>query len=327
MDLYTQTYQNIPKGWEKLFSEAEPELKQISDLLEEEKKKGKRIVPLQENIFKVFHMIEPKDVTVVLFGQDPYFQVLPNGKPRALGFSFSVDKTDELPSSLRNIYKEIVNCYPEVQVPTHGDISHWVIQGVMLLNICLTCVAYEPNSHGKYKLWMPFMNRFMKFMVEINKQLIFVLWGGEAQKLEQTIEKKGYKNILKSVHPSGLSANRGFFGCRHFVMINEILQKNGRKEIQWLPRNLSKEELRCNLIAELTNPKEMDTLTKYYEPYYTQQNHGHMNHKTFAVLVLTHSIYTSIFGDGPTYEKYLERIQKRLEADRSLSLQMLASEV
>jgi uracil-DNA glycosylase len=317
MDLYTYIYSNIPVGWEELFAISKDEIKQISEILEQQEKAGKRIVPDQENIFRVFYMSPPEKVNVVIVGQDPYFQILSNGKPRAQGFSFSVDKNDEVPSSLKNIYKEIKNCYPDSEIPKHGDISNWVSQGVLLLNICLTCVANEPNSHGKYKLWMPFISKFLKFMSEINKNLIFVLWGGEAQKAENIIEKKGFKNIIKGVHPSGLSAMRGFIGCKHFSLINNILTNQGKSPIEWLPREMSINEIRIKLISEIMNQEELKSLCEHYLPYHDGKNEI----KIYSVSTLTQTAYfTHKNGksDFMSYEEFLKEICKKLETVTSL---------
>lgn len=277
MDLYTYTYQNIPIGWEDLFKNAQAEIRQISDILEEEKKTY-QIVPDQENIFRVFYMCKPQDLTVVITGADPYFQILPNGKPRALGFSFSVDKNDIIPSSLQNIYKEIKSNYPNSVIPKHGDISHWVPQGVFLLNASLTCRANEPGIHvNKYKLWTPFINKFVKFMATVNKNLIWVLWGKDSQKFEELIDKS-FNNIYMSAHPSGLSATRGFFGCEHFRKINEKLISLNRPQIVWLEQKCPYEE-KINSILEVIKESDLNSLIDFYK----SNNRMKIEEKYFAV--------------------------------------------
>jgi uracil-DNA glycosylase len=262
MDLFSQVRTNIPEGWEELFKNATPEIKQISDILEEEKKTY-RIVPDQENIFRIFYMCKPQDLKVVITGADPYFQILPNGKPRALGFSFSVSKEDAIPSSLHNIYKEIKNNYPNSIIPHHGDISHWVPQGVFLLNAGLTCRAGEPGSHvNKYKLWAPFINKFVKYMATVNKNIIWILWGKDSQKFEEMIDKS-FNLILQSAHPSGLSASRGFFGCGHFKRINEDLKKMNRKPIKWLEQSLPNPN-DIQKVLDNISPEDLKILTDFY---------------------------------------------------------------
>ena len=277
MDLYTYIYNNVPVGWEELFKSSQAEIQQISDILEEEKKTY-QIVPEQENIFRVFNMCKPQDLTVVITGADPYFQMRPNGKPRALGFSFSVDKDDTIPSSLHNIYKEIKNNYPNSEIPKHGDISHWVPQGVFLLNASLTCRLGEPGSHvNKYKLWTPFINKFVKFMATINKNLIWVLWGKDSQKFEELIDKS-FNNIYMSAHPSGLSATRGFFGCQHFKKINEQLLSLGRTPIIWLEQ-ISPYKDKIDTILSMISDNELTSLIDFYK----ENNYMKMENKYFTI--------------------------------------------
>jgi len=277
MDLYTYTYQNVPEGWEDLFKSARAEIQQISDILEDEKKTY-RIVPDQENIFRVFYMCKPQDLTVVITGADPYFQMRPEGMPRALGYSFSVAKDDKIPSSLQNIYKEIKSCYPDSIIPKHGDISHWVPQGVFLLNASLTCRLGEPGSHvNKYKLWTPFINKFVKFMATINKNLIWVLWGKDSQKFEELIDKS-FNNILNSAHPSGLSAMRGFFGCNHFKIINEKLIGMNRPPVVWLPQECGNKE-KVDSILSVLKENDLNTLIGFYD----KENYMKMDSKYFSI--------------------------------------------
>jgi uracil-DNA glycosylase len=286
MDLFTYTYKNVPEGWEELFKSANTEIQQISEILEEEKKTY-RIVPDQENIFRVFYMCKPQDLTVVITGADPYFQILPNGKSRALGFSFSVSKDDAIPSSLHNIYKEIKNNYPDSIIPGHGDISHWVPQGVFLLNASLTCRAGEPGSHvNKYKLWTPFINKFVKFMATVNKNLIWVLWGKDSQKFEELIDKS-FNNIMISAHPSGLSATRGFFGCNHFKLINEKLVALNRKPIIWLEQKCSYKKEVDNILA-IIDEKDLSYLQNFYSLY----NYMNMDIEYFAISTYIQNLAT-----------------------------------
>src|SRR5690606_19127370 len=159
--------------------------------------------------------------------QDPYHQVMYNGKPRAQGMSFSVSKDDSIPSSLCNIFKEI-NDDLGINNNTHGDLSCWARQGVLLLNSCLTVKPCEAGSHNK-DLWMGFIDRVLKYIARINPKCIYVLWGAWAKHIKPMIE--GKPHILESTHPSGYSARKGFFGCKHFSRINEILIEEGKEEI------------------------------------------------------------------------------------------------
>ena len=312
MSLIEYVRQHTFSGWEELFRIADPEILQISELLDKEKSKGHRIVPDMENIFRVFDMIKPENVKVVIVGQDCYHQILPGNKPRALGFSFSVARDDAIPSSLHNIYKEIKNSYPNSIIPTHGDISHWVEQGVLLLNISLTCRANEPNSHSKYNLWMPFIDRFLKFLSSVNKSPIFVLWGKEAQKIDTPIEK-GFRNILKGVHPSGLSANRGFFGCNHFKIINDILVSQNKSEIKWLEQELTLSELYIKYFVETIPNEEIEPLIEYYKSYYTENKD--ISLKEFTIDMLIKGFYQQN-NYTLNYEEYLKEIKNKFEINK-----------
>jgi uracil-DNA glycosylase len=312
MNLYDYIRKNIPEGWEELFRIADPEIKQISDLLEKEKNKGYRIVPDMENIFRVFNMCKPEDIKVVIFGQDCYHQILSNGKPRALGLSFSVSKEDTIPGSLLNIYKEIKNCYSNSIIPPHGDISGWVEQGVFLLNSSLTCRANEPNSHSKYNLWLPFIDRFIKFLSSVIKTPIFVLWGKEAQKLE-TLIQKGFRNILMGVHPSGLSANRGFFGCNHFKMINDILKVQNKQEIQWLEQESTLSELYMKYFTETIPDKEIEDFYTHYEKYYIKNEKQSLKEYTISMLIQGFYIQNAYTF---SYEEYLKMIKDKFDIEK-----------
>lgn len=310
MDLYTYTQKNIPEGWEELFKIAASEIKHVSEILEEEKKKGYRIAPDQENIFKIFHLCKPQDLTVVIVGQDPYHQIVGDNKCRALGYSFSVAKEDIITSSLHNIYKEIVNCYPDSIVPTHGDISHWVKQGVFLLNMCLTCRVNEPNSHNsKFRIWAPFINKFVKYMATVNKKLIWVLWGKEAQKMEEMIDKS-FVNILMSNHPSGLSASRGFFGCSHFKLINDKLSTDNRPLIKWLDQDC-KMKVHINKIVENMSSTDVYFLVDYYQ----KENTLEMEKNKFAVNRYVENLYGNTYPQTKLtmkefYDLYLNLFSK-----------------
>jgi uracil-DNA glycosylase len=316
MDLYTYTKQNTPEGWEELFRIADPEIKQISDLLEKEKTRGFRIVPDMENIFRVFYMCKPENLRVIIYGQDPYFQVLSSGKCRAQGFSFSVSKEDVIPSSLLNIYKEIKNNYPNAILPKNGDISHWVPQGVFLLNSNLTCRVNEPGSHSKYKLWMPFMDRFLKYLSNVNKNVIFLLWGKDAQQLESTIEKS-FRNILKSVHPSGLSASRGFFGCGHFKQVNEILATSGHKQIKWTDMEPTQIEIYTKYFVHSMNKNELNVITEYYKSYYQECDFSLEEYSIIMMLISKHSEHKD-----KSLDEYLKYVREKFESENKTNFQL-----
>lgn len=221
------------RTWEHVFHESQYELEDISKILDEQEQKFGMYYPLKKHIFAAFDYTPLTLTNVVIIGQDPYPQSVTNQSgetvPRAQGLSFSTLKGDVIPSSLKNIYKELVNSYKGFEMPDHGDLTSWCKQGVLMLNIGLTVRANSPGSHGE--IWHGFIKRVCKAITAVNPKCIYILWGNEAQKIEGMLGEKSV--ILKSVHPSGMSANRGFFGCNHFNLCNEILLKQGKSAINW----------------------------------------------------------------------------------------------
>lgn len=179
--------------------------------------------PKCENIFKCFDYFDFKDIKVVIIGQDPYY--IPN---MANGLAFATDNT-KLPMSLKNIYKELKNDLGIVK--TDGNLTKWAKQGVLLLNNALSVTKDKPNSHLKFG-WNTFTNNIIEQIDHQNNGVIFVLWGNFAKtKIPLIKNKQNY--ILTAAHPSPLSATHGFFGCKHFSKINNILIKNNNKPINW----------------------------------------------------------------------------------------------
>jgi len=220
-----------PPTWKDVFKEADDELELISELLGDKEKVDGTFFPRKADLFKAFELCPRNSVKVVIFGQDPYHQMLYTGEPRAQGLSFSVGRTDVIPSSLQNIFKEIKS---DVGIDnySHGDLSCWAKQGILLLNTCLTV---QPNQAGSHKhVWAGFIDKVIKDIAQANQDCIYVLWGNVAKKLSSSIE--GSPPILESSHPSGFSYTRGFKGCCHFSQINEILRNQGRTEIDWSVR-------------------------------------------------------------------------------------------
>lgn len=217
-----------PYGWKEIFEYAMPEIESISETIEEDRKEY-RLCPLQRNLFSAFDLVPFNRVKVVVLGQDPYPQVLSDGTPRATGLSFSVKKEDSIPSSLENIYKELQDDIPTFEVPDHGCLEGWAKQGILFLNTALTIREGDPASH--IDVWQGFTQKVIRKIVENNEDVIFVLWGGFAQKMESVIGRS--VTSLTAAHPSGRSADRGFFGCKHFSKINEHLIEHGYKPIDW----------------------------------------------------------------------------------------------
>lgn len=192
--------------------------------------KTKIIYPDKHNIFTALKLTPYEEVKVVILGQDPY-----HGPGQAHGLSFSVQPGVQTPPSLQNMYKELrddLGCF----IPNNGYLVPWAKQGVLLLNTVLTVEAGKANSHRK-KGWENFTDEIIRKLNEREKPVIFLLWGNNAkEKMNLITNSKHF--ILTSVHPSPLSATRGFMGCKHFSKTNEILKKIGEKEIEWQIPNL-----------------------------------------------------------------------------------------
>ena len=215
-----------PNTWENVFESAKDEIKDVSDILE--KDNGRR-VPDNIDLFRIFNLVPIHKVKVVILGQDPYLNILPNGKPQATGMCFSVPREASIPPSLKNIYKELKTNYPNFNPPKHGSLEKWCIQGVFLLNACLTTRQGVSGAHGE--IWTGFIKKVINAILDVNPKTIFVLWGKQAQKMKKIIGERA--TCLEASHPSPLGAYRGFFGCGHFKQINEILIENGSEPIDW----------------------------------------------------------------------------------------------
>jgi uracil-DNA glycosylase len=170
---------------------------------------------------RYFHQLK-----VVILGQDPYHNV-----GQAHGLSFSVPEGIPHPPSLRNIFAELVADIPGFHVPRSGDLTHWAEQGVLLLNATLTVRAHEAGSHQRMG-WEEFTDQIIATISSQLENVVFLLWGSYAQRKSALINSNKHL-ILKSVHPSPLSAYRGFFGCRHFSQANDYLKASGRAAIDW----------------------------------------------------------------------------------------------
>ena len=196
----------------------------LTDFIKKEYLSGKTIYPKASNIFNAFNLCPLDNVKVVIIGQDPYHE--PN---QAHGLSFSVPNGVNYPPSLINIYKEIENDLGYKSI-TDGDLSYWAEQGVLLLNSTLTVKAHQALSHSGIG-WEIFTDSVIKILSN-KENIVYLLWGSFAQKKAEIIDIN--KNlVLKSVHPSPLSAHRGFFGNHHFSKTNEYLKNLGKKEIIW----------------------------------------------------------------------------------------------
>lgn len=183
------------------------------------------VFPPETKIFHAFNLCPFERVKVVIIGQDPY-----HGPGQAHGLCFSVSDGLSFPPSLRNIFKEIQNDLGS-PLPESGDLSRWAKQGVFLMNASLTVRAHQAGSHQK-KGWETFTDAVIKKIATEKENVVFLLWGAYAQKKAEFIDPSRHL-VLKSVHPSPLSASRGFFGNRHFSKTNKYLTKNRLDPIQW----------------------------------------------------------------------------------------------
>jgi len=208
----------LEKGWSKYLKEEfeQPYMKKLSEFHQNERSKGKIIYPEKENIFACFNSTPFDKVKVVIIGQDPY-----HGEGQAHGLCFSVAPGVAIPPSLLNIYKEIQRDL-KIPIPGHGCLTNWAKQGVLLLNATLTVEASKAGSHQN-KGWEQFTDKVVEILNREKSGLVFVLWGSYAQKKGAQIDEKKHL-VLKSVHPSPLSAHRGFIGCGHFSKINKYLK-------------------------------------------------------------------------------------------------------
>jgi len=218
---------NIVDSWKNILqSEFEkPYFKSLTDFVNSEYETG-TCYPNKKDIFAAFDFCEFDALKVVIIGQDPY-----HGIGQANGLCFSVADTLKHPPSLKNIFKELEsdlgNPYPK-----SGNLEKWAKQGVLLLNATLTVKAHDAGSHQK-KGWEEFTNVVIRTISEQKQNVVFLLWGGFAQKKGLIIDKKKHA-ILTSGHPSPLSANRGYwFGNKHFSKANLYLEKIGKTKIEW----------------------------------------------------------------------------------------------
>ena len=217
----------IEASWKEVLAEEfkKPYFKQIAQHLKTEKEQGKIIYPPGSQIFHAFEATPFDKVKVVIIGQDPY-----HGPQQAHGLSFSVQQGVATPPSLINIFKEL---HEDVglPIPRHGHLEKWAKQGVLLLNASLTVRAGEPMSHAKLG-WEKFTNTVIEKVSHLKENIVFVLWGRFAQEKQSLIDDKKHY-IIKSAHPSPLSAKNGFFGSRPFSKINTFLVKKGIDPIDW----------------------------------------------------------------------------------------------
>lgn len=222
--MFNNLVSSAPKSWEEIFQFAAPELRDIEKILNSE---TRHILPLRENLFRAFELTRLEEVTVVIIGQDPYHDLY-EGTPRADGLAFSnnriIPKT-KLSSSLKTIFSELGFNSP------HGDLTRWAQQGVLLLNSALTVCQGAPGSHKR--IWLGFINKVINGICASTKKPIFLLFGKEAQRIEQMLNSSAIR--LTCGHPSGLArgARDPFLGSGIFDKCNKALIEIGKNPINW----------------------------------------------------------------------------------------------
>ena len=197
----------------------------LVNFIQSERSKGKIIYPEDNEIFEAFKLTPFEKVKVVILGQDPY-----HGVGQAHGLCFSVKKGIKIPPSLVNIFKELKDDL-KIDPPQNGYLEPWAREGVLLLNSVLTVEAGEAGSHHG-KGWEQFTDKIIEILNEKKNNLVFILWGGPAQKKASKVDETKHL-VLKSVHPSPLSFYRGFLGSKPFSKTNKYLNENGKEEINW----------------------------------------------------------------------------------------------
>ena len=216
----------LEASWKKLLAE-EFEKNYFINLTDFVKKEYKTttIYPKGKDIFKAFDLCPVENVKVVILGQDPY-----HGEGQAHGLCFSVPEGVRIPPSLLNIYKEIKDNTGK-EIPISGNLEHWAMQGVLMLNATLTVRAGQAGSHQN-KGWEDFTDTAVRKISETKNNLVFLLWGSYAQKKGSFIDQNKHY-VLSSAHPSPFSAHRGFLGNKHFLLTNEYLRSKDKEIINW----------------------------------------------------------------------------------------------
>ncbi len=216
----------IAEDWKALLGEEfhKPYFDSLVQFVKSEYAAG-TVYPAGGNIFRAFDKCPFDKLKVVIIGQDPY-----HGPGQANGLCFSVERGVQFPPSLQNIFKEVQSDIG-TPIPESGELDRWAEQGVLLLNAVLTVRAHQAASHAG-RGWEQFTDAVVRAIAERKQQIVYMLWGSYAQK-KGAIADPNNNLILKAVHPSPLSAYRGFFGCKHFSEANRYLESVGKEPIIW----------------------------------------------------------------------------------------------
>ena len=216
----------IAQDWKEVLNEefSKPYFEELVDFVKAEYAAG-TVYPAGGNIFRAFDKCPFDKIKVVVIGQDPY-----HGPGQANGLCFSVGRGVQFPPSLQNIFKEVQSDIG-TPIPESGELDRWAEQGVLLLNAVLTVRAHQAASHAGHG-WERFTDAVVRAIAERKDHVVYMLWGSYAQK-KGAIANPSNNLILKAVHPSPLSAYRGFFGCKHFSEANRYLESVGKTPIEW----------------------------------------------------------------------------------------------
>ncbi|WP_188013384.1 uracil-DNA glycosylase [Photobacterium damselae] len=216
------------QSWQNFLQQQQQQeyFEQIQSYVANARQQGKVVYPPEEDVFSAFTATPLDQVKVVILGQDPY-----HGPGQAHGLSFSVKPGVKTPPSLANMYKELATDIDGFTIPDHGYLQSWAEQGVLLLNTVLTVEQGNAHSHAKIG-WETFTDKVIEHIDQECEGVIFLLWGAHAQKKGKKINTQKH-HVLKSAHPSPLSAYRGFFGCQHFSQTNTLLQAMNKTPITW----------------------------------------------------------------------------------------------
>jgi len=232
----------IGNSWIELFDSIDPNVQKITEKEYLEIKDKANIFPNYEDIFNFTKFCNFYDTKVLIIGQDPFYNIYYDDEkkincPQATGLAFSVPKTCKIPPSTINIYENMLRFNNQIFKPTHGNLEYWAYQGVILMNTSLTVEKSKPNSHQS--IWSTFTDELIQEITNKHPNLIIVLWGGNALSKLNIINKKEKHNIIISSHPSPLGYKNklknydSFYNTDHFTLINQILKKNKKEEIDW----------------------------------------------------------------------------------------------
>ena len=216
---------NVPESWREVLRNetSQPYFADLSEFVLRERK-ASTVFPSEHEVFTALQLTSPDNVRVVIVGQDPY-----HGAGQAHGLSFSVQHGTRIPPSLRNVYAELHSDL-DLPIPSHGNLEAWAKQGVLLLNSTLTVREGEAGSHSG-RGWETFTDAIISYLGSRQQHIVFVLWGAHAGKKVSLIGQQ--HTVVTSVHPSPLSAHRGFFSSRPFSLVNRALSDHNQPEINW----------------------------------------------------------------------------------------------